>query len=63
MPVDLSNSSSNAAFTTPALLIIYHYFISAGVRACTTLVPSMNLVLKIRFAFVNMPSFKLTTMN
>ena len=36
---------------------------SAAVKACTTEVPSTNLVLKIRFAFWNMPSFKLTTMN
>ena len=39
------------------------HFISAGVRACTTLVPSINLVLKIRLALPNMPSFKLTTIN
>jgi hypothetical protein len=31
--------------------------------ACTTLVPSTNRVRNIRFAFWNMPSFKLTTMN
>ena len=42
---------------------IIHHFISAGVNACTTLVPSIKRVLKIRFAFVNMPSFRLTTMN
>ena len=36
---------------------------SAGVNAWTTLVPSLNLVRKMRFAFWNMPSFKLTTMN
>lgn len=39
------------------------YFRSAGVKACTTLVPSTNLVLKIRFAFWNIPSFNETTMN
>ena len=41
----------------------YAYFRSAGVSACTTLVPSLNLVLNMRLAFWNMPSFKLTTMN
>lgn len=39
------------------------HFRSAGVNACTTLVPSLNLVRKIRFAFWNIPSFRLTTMN
>ena len=39
------------------------YFISAGVRAWTILVPSLNLVLKIRFAFWNMPSLRETTIN
>lgn len=39
------------------------HFRSAGVSACTMLVPSLNLVRKIRFAFWNMPSFKLTTIN
>lgn len=62
-PMDLSSSSSNASFTPSRHSPSYHYFISAGVRAWTTLVPSINLVLKMRFAFVNMPSFKLTTMN
>lgn len=33
------------------------------VNACTTDVPSENLVLNILFAFWNMPSFRLTTMN
>jgi hypothetical protein len=36
---------------------------SCGPIACTTDVPSINLVRKIRFAFPNMPSFKLTTIN
>lgn len=40
-----------------------HHFMSAGVRAWTTEVPSMNRVRKMRFAFPNMPSFRLTTMN
>jgi hypothetical protein len=40
-----------------------NYLKSAEVKAWTTDVPSLNLVLKIRFAFWNMPSFRLTTMN
>lgn len=39
------------------------HFISAAVKACTILVPSLNLVRKMRFAFWNMPSLRLTTMN
>ena len=39
------------------------YFKSAAVKLCTTLVPSWKRVRNIRFAFWNMPSFKLTTMN
>lgn len=39
------------------------YFRSAGVNTCTTDVPSENLVLKILFAFWNMPSFRDTTIN
>lgn len=39
------------------------YLMSAGVKACTILVPSLNRVLKMRFAFWNMPSLRLTTMN
>lgn len=35
----------------------------AALVACTTLVPSTNRVLKRRFAFWNMPSFRLTTIN
>ena len=38
-------------------------FSSPGVMTVTTLVPSLNLVLNTRFAFWNMPSFKLTTIN
>ena len=50
--------------TSPNAKVLCHaYFRSAGVSACTTLVPSLNLVLNIRLAFWNMPSFKLTTMN
>jgi hypothetical protein len=36
---------------------------SAGVKAWTMLVPSLKRVRKMRLAFWNMPSFKLTTMN
>ena len=36
---------------------------SAGVSAWTTLVPSTNLVLKMRFAFWNIPSLSETMMN
>lgn len=39
------------------------HFTSCGPILCTTLVPSINLVRKIRFALANMPSFKLTTIN
>ncbi len=36
---------------------------SAGVSACTMLVPSLKRVRKMRLAFWNMPSLRLTTMN
>lgn len=49
------------ALKYPSLPI--RYFMSAGVVAWTTLVPSTNLVRKSRLAFSNMPSFRLTTMN
>lgn len=39
------------------------YNLDHTVNACTIDVPSENLVLKIRFAFTNMPSFRLTTIN
>ena len=42
---------------------LLNYLKSAAVNACTTLVPSLNLVLKMRFAFWNMPSFNDTTIN
>lgn len=56
--------STTPCCTSPNTKVSPHaYLRSAGVSACTTLVPSLNLVLNIRLAFWNMPSFKLTTMN
>jgi hypothetical protein len=43
--------------------ILGSHFSSPGVMTDTTLVPSLNRVRNTRFAFWNIPSFKLTTMN
>ncbi len=54
------------AYISPYLNIFHlttPHLKSAAVRAWTTLVPSLNLVLKILFAFWNMPSLSETTMN
>lgn len=52
---------------TPGNLLSHHqtgpHLKSALVSACTTEVPSTNRVRKMRLAFVNIPSFRLTTMN
>lgn len=61
------------ALGIPNLRFMTHYtsskqcassvYFAVFVVACTTLVPSTNRVLYSRFAFSNMPSFRLTTMN
>ena len=53
-PNPLFGSRTPYAHSSNASLIgeqVNYYFKSAGVKACTTLVPSLNLVRKMRFAF------------
>lgn len=46
-----TNTNTSLTKHTTASTIPPTYFKSAGVNACTILVPSLNLVLKILFAF------------